>query len=178
MQHSLEDSIYQSQIAVIEADLHVADGVLADDAFASGLANVHTREARGATEERVGGDAQSRRDRAAQILTLRADHIERGRSAEVYDHAWPAEFFERRHAVHDSVRSHLSGIICQHRHASLQAGLHENGIDVEVALADFAQRGIHGWNDGRDDDVLHVRALDAVEHEQVAEEHTVLIHGL
>jgi hypothetical protein len=53
-------------VAVVEADLQVVDGVGADDA--GGLAHIDAGQAGRADEQRVGGDAEAGGDGSADIF--------------------------------------------------------------------------------------------------------------
>ncbi len=64
--HAGEDAVDQADVAVVEADLHVVDGVGADDL--GGTLDVDAGQAGGAGEEGVGGDAQAGSDGAAEEL--------------------------------------------------------------------------------------------------------------
>src|SRR6266404_3682140 len=121
--HAFEDAIHQSEIAVVQPALQVLDGVDADDTL--GLAHFDALQARGAGEERVGGDADAGRDGAADVFALRRDDVEGGGGAEVHHDAWPAVLRESGHAVHDAVGADFGGIIYLDRHARLHARLDE-----------------------------------------------------
>ena len=81
--HAFEDAVDQADVAVVEADLQVVDGVGADDL--GGLADVDAGQARGAGEESVGGDAEAGGDGAAEVFAAGTDDVEGGGGAEVDD---------------------------------------------------------------------------------------------
>jgi hypothetical protein len=83
-----------------------------------------------------------------------ADHVEGGSSAKVDHDAWAAVALVCGNGVHKAVGPKLSGVIHQDGHAGLDAGLHKDGLLVEVLFADPAERCFNGRNYGRDDDMV------------------------
>ena len=104
--------------------------------------DVHFGKARGAYKQRFGGNADAGRDHAADVFSTLRDHVECGRSAEVYDDAGAAIALECRDAVHDAISADFCRIINQHRHPGFHPGFDEQRLGLEVTFADFAKSGI------------------------------------
>src|SRR5689334_23645037 len=68
----------------------------------------HLIEARGGARQRLGGDAQPRRNRTAEIITLRRDAIKAGRGAKLDD--------DGRAAVDARSEEHTSEVQLQFHH--------------------------------------------------------------
>ena len=108
-EHSLEDAIDQTDVAVKKAALQMRDGVSADGA--SGTLDIDARKLGGAGEERVRGDAQTGSDDAADVFALRGDDVEGGGGAEVDDDDGSAVAREGGDAVDDAVRAESRRIV-------------------------------------------------------------------
>src|SRR5207249_670038 len=96
-EHASENTIHQTDVAVIETSLHAAARRLADDPF--GTANLDAVEACRALEEGFGGDDDAGRDDAADIFAISVDRIERRGRPKVHHDARRAITRNRRHAV-------------------------------------------------------------------------------
>jgi hypothetical protein len=97
--------------------------------------------------------------------------------AEIHDHARAAVFFKSRHSIYDAIGAYLRGIVIQHLHTGLDAGLNEQRFGIEVALAHLAQHRIERRHDGRDHDAVDVGNFDILHREKIAEDNTILVHG-
>ena len=133
--HALENAVHQIGEAVEQPGLHRMRRVRADDF--SGIANLHAPQPRRAREKRIGGNADARHQRAAQIFAALGDAVEIDGRAEIHHDARPAVFGERRHAVDDAVRAHFLRIVVVHGHARLDARLDEERLGVKIALGHF-----------------------------------------
>ncbi len=131
--HALQNAVHQPDVAVVKAALQVRNGVGADDL--GGALDVHAAQPRGAREERIGADAQARRNGAAQVLALGRDHVEGGRRAEVHHDARAAVALEGGDGVHQPVRAQLGGVVHQHRHSGLDARLHKQRLQCGSRLS-------------------------------------------
>src|SRR6185436_13521339 len=81
----LQDAVHQADVPVVDARLHGARRVLADQL--GRLAHVDPVEARGTGEQGLGRDHDARRDDTARVLPGGVDQIERGGRAEIHhDH--------------------------------------------------------------------------------------------
>src|SRR5579863_1416222 len=83
--HSLQDSIYQPDIAIIKAALQMSDGIGPD--HLGGTPDVYSPQPCCACKQGIGADAQPRRNRAAQVLALGRDYVECGSGPEIDDNA-------------------------------------------------------------------------------------------
>ncbi len=71
-----------------------------------------------------------------------------------------------------------AGVVGEDGQAGLDAGLDEEGLEVEVELADLAQDGIERRDDRGDDDAGDDGHLEVVEGEEVLEDDAALGGGL
>ena len=177
-----EDAVDEADVAVVEADLEVVDGVGADDL--GGLADVDAGEAGGAEEERVGGDAEAWSDGSADVFAARGDDVEGGGGAEVDDDDGGPSFFgdvfeevEGGDAVDDAVCADFGGIVGADGETGAGAGLDEEGLDVEVELGGAAEDGIERRDDGGDGDAGDGGDIERAEAEEAAEEDAELVGG-
>ena len=81
----VDDAVHQIGEAVEEPRLHGMHGIGADDF--SGVADFHAQQPRRARKQRVGGNADARRQRAAQIFAALGDHVKIDRRAEIHHDA-------------------------------------------------------------------------------------------
>ena len=125
------------------------------------------RAARG--EQRIGRDAESRSDCAAEKLTFFREYIEGGRGAHIDDDAWTAKALECRDAIDDSVGAKFDGIVDQDWDTGLYAGFDEQWFYPEVKLADLTESGVERRHDGRDSDSVDDGDLEALQFEEVAQ---------
>ena len=128
--------------------------------------------------QRARGNADARRDHSAQVFSFAGNRVKGGGRAQINHDAWPAKFFKRSHAIHNTVCAHFLRIFIKHRHTSLDARLHKQRLEMEVALANFAQGGIHGRNHGRNDDATNFSNFNFSNGKQVAKENAVFVHGV
>ena len=89
---------------------------------------------RRAPEERVHRDLDAGEDRAAEVLTLCADRLDRVRGAEVDDDRRAAVEVVCRDGVGDAVGADLLRVVVEDRHAGADAGLEHERVEAEVAL--------------------------------------------
>ena len=101
-------AVHHIDRAVVEAGLHLLDGVASDDF--SGILDFDAEKPRGSGKKCVRGDADAGNDRAAEIFAARGNHVDRGRRAEIDDDARAAVFLKRRDAVDDAVRADFNGL--------------------------------------------------------------------
>ena len=92
----------------------------------------------GALEEGIGGDTDAGTNDATQIFALDRNAIESGGRPEIDDDARASIFFERGHSVHNAVGTDLRGVVVMHGHSGFHAGLDEEGLEIEITLADLA----------------------------------------
>src|SRR5579862_1483337 len=71
--HAEEHAVHHVHGAVVEAGLHIGDGIGADDS--AGILDFDAREFGGAREERLGSDTDAGRDDAAQVFALGGDDV-------------------------------------------------------------------------------------------------------
>ena len=154
----------------------MAHGVGPDDL--GGALDVYAAETRGAVEERIGAEAEAGSDGAAHILAAPRDHFKLGGGAEVDHDARAAESLVRSDGVSETVCAEFGGIVDEHGHAGLDAGLDEHGFDFEIEFTDLAERGVDRRHNGSDDDVRDLLGGHAVHLKEIDEEDAVLIHGL
>ncbi len=64
-----------------------------------------------------------------------------------------------------------------HGHASLNAGLDKQRLQIEIAFANLAQHWVERRHHRRNHDAVDSRRLQARHGKQIAEQHTILIHG-
>ena len=91
---ALQNAIHQADVAVVKAALQMRDGVGAD--HLGRALDVDAAQPRGARKQRIGADAEARRDGAAQVLAALRDHFKLGRRAEVDHDARTAVALEMR----------------------------------------------------------------------------------
>ncbi len=156
--HALKDAVDHVGVAVEKAGLHGGGGVGADD-FA-GIFDFDAKEARGAGEERVGGNADAGAEDAAEIFAARGDGVEINGGAEIDDDARAAVFFEGGDAVDDAVGADFLRVVVLHGHAGLDAGLDEKSFFAEVTLGHSGESGIQRRDDGADDDAADFARLE------------------
>ena len=184
--HAFQDSIDEADVAVVEADLQVVDGVGADDL--GGLADVNAGQAGGAVEEGVGGDAEAGGDGSAEVLAARGDAVEGGGGAEVDDQDWwvgrrplpsAGSLKNSWAATQLTMRSAptSAGLSVRMGRPVRDAGLDEERLDVEVELGDAAQDGIERRDDGGDGDAGDGGHIQRAQGEEVVEEHAELVDG-
>ena len=160
-----------------DSRLQRLDRVLADHVIRPGQLDL--QQLRGAPRERIDGDLDARRERAADELASRADRVEVRRGPEVDDHGRPAEQVDGGERIHDPVAADLLGVVHPHRHAGLHPGLHDHRRDVAVVAAEhlphLVQDGRHrrAQRDSGDVRVLELGAL----REQALQDDRQLIGG-
>src|SRR5260370_195133 len=93
----------------------------ADDAIRAGQLDLE--QLRGPAGERVDGDLDAGRERAADELAPLAHRVEVGRRAEVDNDGGPAVQGSGGNGVHDPVAAHLLRIVHSHPHARLHSRL-------------------------------------------------------
>ena len=71
------------------------------------------------------------------------------------------ESVEGGDAVDDAVGADLGGVVGEDGQAGADAGLDEEGLDVEVEIGGTAQGGVERRDDGGDDDAGDVGDVDA-----------------
>ena len=127
---------------VIEASLHLLDGVAADN-FPR-ILDFDAEEPRGSAEECIRRDTDSGNDRAAEVFATRRNDVDCGGRAEIHHDARAAVFLKRRDAVHDAVRAHLKRVVNQHGHSCLNPRLDEQGLAAEIMLRHSGERRVQG----------------------------------
>src|ERR1017187_6499118 len=100
--NSFQNSINQSDVAEVEAALQMAHGVRSNH-FCRPL-DVHTAQARGAIEQRIGTEAKAGRNSAAKVLAPWRDHFEFGSCTEVHHDAGAAIAFIGSDRIREPVR--------------------------------------------------------------------------
>ncbi len=137
---AFENAINQTEVSVVKPGLQTADRVGAD--YASGLANLHPRQARGALKKRISRDADAGANHSAHVFALQGNAVEGGGRAEIDDHTGAAVLFECRYGVHDAVCAHFRGIVVMHRHAGFHPRLDQQRLGIKVPLTDLTKNRI------------------------------------
>src|SRR6185312_13294789 len=174
--HALEDRVDEAEVSPEEADLQVVDGVRPDDFCWA--ADLDAGQARSAREQCFGGDVESGRDGAAEEFAFSRDDVEVRCGAHVDDDGGAAVFVEGADTIRDTVCADLGGIVCEDRQAGFDAGLDEDWLVAEVALAELAKDPVDGRNDGGDDDAADGGAFDAFVVQEILDEDAVFVGGL
>ncbi len=113
------------------ARLDRLDGVLAD--HAAGLDQLDLAQGGGPAEQGLEADLDAGEDGAAEVLARRRDGVERGGRAEVDDDRRAAVEVVGGDGVGDAVGADLLRVLVEDRHAGLDAGLDDEGVEAEVA---------------------------------------------
>src|SRR6185312_564025 len=130
MYQSLEDSINEADITVVETYLNIVRRACADNLCR--LLDFDASKTRRACKKCVGRNTEARRNRPAEKSSLLRDNVEGCRGSHVHDNRRTADQIERSHAIHDAVGADLARIVGQHRQARLHTGLHEERPNLET----------------------------------------------
>ena len=87
------------------------------------------------------------------------------------------EDFDGGDAVDDAVGADLGGVVGEDGQAGADAGLDEEGFDVEVELDGAAQGGVERGNDGGDDHAADLGDIERAQGEEVAQDEADLVDG-
>ena len=135
-------------------------------------------QARGAAEQSLGRNSNAGANDASLILAFCSHTIEGGCRTEIYDNAGTSVFLKGRNRIHNPVGAHLGWILIQHRHTSLDPGLNEQRLLIEISFTYSPQRGIQRRYNRRNHDAADVSGIQLLHGKQVAKEHPVFVYGL
>ena len=131
----------------------------------------------GARGERLGGNADTWRDRAAQIVAVGGDHIPGGGRAEVDDNSRRAVKSLGRKRVDEAVCAHLAGTIDQHAQAQVDLNTDDQRVNLPVALREIAEDGRERGHHRRDRTRVQLLDVVAAPGEEVIDHHGVFVGG-
>ena len=106
------------------------------------------------------------------------DDVEGGGGAHVDDDGGSAVLVEGGDAVDDAVGADFGGIVGEDGEAGFDAGLDEEGLDLEENLADAAESRVEGRDDRGDGDAVDVIEGVTGGEEEAAEGDADLVEGL
>ena len=129
--------------------------VAADRCRRSG--DLHPGELGRARKERLGGDADPRRNSPAQVIALGGYRIECRAGAKVDDDDRTAVHAVRGGRVHDAIGADRFGVIVAHAHSGAHAGIHHQRFAVQVGPAHIDPLAGQRRNDRGDRGSVHVR---------------------
>src|SRR3569833_1435810 len=172
LRHPLDHAVHLAGEAEDDARLQRLDRALADDV--AGPYELDLVQLRTALGQRVDRDLDARGDRAADVLPLGRDRVERRRGAEVDHDRRAAVDVRGGQRVDDAVGPDLFGVVHAYGDAGLDARLHDHRGDVAVvAAARLAHLVQHRGDGGAERDPADVglgqqRALlhEALEHDR------------